>query len=71
MKKTAWTTIPDILTIRGNDYSRFLVQGGAEKMMSDTWAQVGKKLNAAIHTVGRESHGRTTTTNGNKKNQAA
>ena len=38
----------------GNDYSRFIVTGGAKQMMEDTWSSVGMRMNEAISKVGQQ-----------------
>lgn len=57
MKKTILGTIPDMFSIGGNDYSRFLNQGGAEQMMRDVWSGVGRRLNGAMEEVSKVEHG--------------
>lgn len=47
-KETILGTIPELFSIRGHDYSRFLVQGGAERMMKHSLEQVNATLNASI-----------------------
>lgn len=55
MKKTVVKAIPEIFSLRLNgDYSRFVVQGGAGQMMSDTWTDIGRRLNKAVEKVGHD-----------------
>jgi len=56
MKKNILGVVPELFSIRGHDYSRYLVQGGAEQMMRDTWEKVGSNLAGSMVKVGRESH---------------
>lgn len=53
MKKLI-ASIPTVFTLAGNDYSRFLVRGGAEQMMTDAWQGVGIRLSNAIEKVGQD-----------------
>lgn len=53
MKTKVLATIPEIFSLRGNDYSSFVVKGGAEEMMRNNWTGVGRSLNGAIIKVGR------------------
>ncbi len=53
MKNRVITSIPEIFSLRGNDYSTFVVKGGAEEMMRKNWSGVGSRLNGAIAKVGR------------------
>jgi hypothetical protein len=58
MKKNILGAIPELFSIRGHDYSRYVVQGGAEKMMETAWEKVGTSLTASMAKVGGEIHGR-------------
>jgi hypothetical protein len=53
MKKRVIAAIPEIFSLRGSDYSTFVVKGGAEEMMRNNWNGVGRHLNGAIVKVGR------------------
>ena len=44
--------IPQVFSLRGNDYSSFVVHGGASAMMRDTWIAIGQRLNKAANKVG-------------------
>ena len=55
MKTKVIATIPGIFSLRGNDYSSFVVKGGAEEMMRNNWEGVGRRLNGAIIKVGRNA----------------
>ena len=56
MKPKILKALPIVFSLRPNsDYSRFVVHGGAGKMMSDTWVGVGQRLNEAMHKVGRDA----------------
>lgn len=46
------TALPKVFSLRGNDYGRFVVKGGAAQMMRDNWAGVGAHMNGAIAAVG-------------------
>lgn len=52
MKMKVLKAIPEVFSLRGNDYGRFVVKGGAGQMMRDTWAGVGAHMNEAITKVG-------------------
>lgn len=54
MKTRVLRAIPEVFSLRGNDYGRFVVQGGAAQMMRDTWAGVGVHMNQAITAVGEQ-----------------
>jgi len=51
MKINALAKISEIFSLRGNDYSSFVVKGGAEEMMRNNWEGVGRRLNGAITKV--------------------
>ncbi|GAB5604152.1 hypothetical protein [Sideroxyarcus sp. TK5] len=55
MKTRVITSIPEIFSLRGNDYSSFVVKGGAEEMMRKNWSGVGHRLSGAIVKVGRSA----------------
>lgn len=52
MKIKVLKAIPEVFSLRGNDYGRFVVKGGAGQMMRDNWAGVGARMTEAIVTVG-------------------
>ncbi len=54
MKTRVLKAIPEVFSLRGNDYSRFVVKGGAARMMCDTWAGVGAHMNQAVTKVGAQ-----------------
>lgn len=54
MKKKVIPTIPVVFSLRGNDYSKFVVQGGAEEIMRDNWIRVGRRLNNAVAKIGQD-----------------
>ena len=43
--------IPRVFSLRGNDYSRFVVEGGAAQLMADAWIGVGARMGNAIVSV--------------------
>ena len=47
-------SIPEVFSITGNDYSKFLVRGGAEQMMTDAWKGIGMRMSRAIVKVGQD-----------------
>lgn len=53
MKKRIITTIPEVFSLRGNDYSVYVVKGGAEEMMRNNWSGVGRRLSNAVTKVGQ------------------
>lgn len=55
MKTKVLVTIPEIFSLRGNDYSSFVVKGGAEEMMRNNWNGVGRSLTGAIIKVDRST----------------
>lgn len=55
MKTKVLTTIPEIFSLRSNDYSGFVVKGGAEELMRNNWEGVGRSLNGAIIKVERSA----------------
>lgn len=54
MKTRVLKAIPEVFSLRGNDYGRFVVKGGAAQMMRDSWAGVGVHMNQAITKVGTQ-----------------
>lgn len=44
--------LPEVFSLKGNDYGHFVVKGGAEQMMREAWTGVGTRLSAAMTTVG-------------------
>jgi hypothetical protein len=54
MKKKIISAIPEVFSLRGNDYSSFVVKGGADTIMRNNWKGVGKRLNNAITKVGQD-----------------
>lgn len=55
MKTKVLAAIPEIFSLRSNDYSSFVVKGGAEEMMRNNWNGVGRSLNGAIMKVERST----------------
>jgi hypothetical protein len=55
MKTKVIAAIPEIFSLRGNDYSSFVVQGGAEEMMRKNWEGIGRNLSGAIIKVGHSA----------------
>lgn len=53
MKKRVIPTIPEVFSLRGNDYSQFVVRGGASGMIRQTWSTMGNRLRNAAAEVGR------------------
>lgn len=47
--------LPEVFSLRGDDYSRFVVRGGAAQMMRDTWAGVGSHMHGAVAKVGGQA----------------
>ena len=54
MKKKVIAAIPEVFSLRGNDYSHFVVKGGATEMLRNNWIGVGVRMNNAITKVGRD-----------------
>lgn len=54
MKKEIISAIPEVFSLRRNDYSSFVVKGGAGEIMRNNWKGVGKRLNNAITKVGQD-----------------
>ncbi len=48
MDKRIVKSLPDVFSLRGNDYSKFVVKGGADGMMRSTWCSVGHRMNKAV-----------------------
>ena len=55
MKSKILKTIPVVFSLRSSDYSKHVVTGDASKMMRDTWAGLGLRLNASIEKVARDA----------------
>ena len=53
MKKKLIVTIPEIFSLRGNDYSHFVIKGGAAELLHNNWADVGVRMNNAVAKVGQ------------------
>lgn len=51
MKKQIINAIPEIFSLRGNDYSSFVVKGGAGEIMRKNWYNVGHRLSDAAAKV--------------------
>lgn len=52
MKNKVLKAMPQVFSLnRNSDYSRFVAHGGATKMMYDTWAGVGQRLNNSMKKV--------------------
>ncbi len=47
MDKRIVKSLPEVFSLRGNDYSQFVVKGGAAGMMHSTWHAVGRRMNKA------------------------
>jgi len=60
MKKSIFGVIPELFSISGHDYSRFLSQKGAAMMMEEAWRGVGSNLSQSMKKVGDERLGPTT-----------
>jgi hypothetical protein len=54
MKTRVLKAIPEVFSLRGNDYGRFVVKGGAAQMMRDSWAGVGAHMSQAVAKVGAQ-----------------
>lgn len=73
--------IPEVFSLRGNDYSKYLVMGGAAEMMDNAWRGIGMRLQGSISKVAIEIHtaqttnrlvvhGKTSTTAGSEKGRS-
>lgn len=51
MKKKIISAIPEIFSLRGNDYSSFVVKGGAGETMRKNWDNLGHRLSDAAAKV--------------------
>lgn len=51
MKSHVLKAIPEVFSLRTNDYSRFVVKNGAVQMMDAAWTGVGARMNDAIGKV--------------------
>lgn len=51
MKLKVLRAIPEVFSLRGNDYSSFVVKGGAEQMMRDAWVGVGQRMLSSMSKV--------------------
>jgi len=55
MKPRLLTAMPTVFSLRNHGgYDKIVVRTGAGRMMHDSWTRVGKELNKAITTVGRD-----------------
>jgi hypothetical protein len=55
MKTKLLTAMPAVFSLRNHGgYDKIVARTGAERMMRDSWTRVGKELNKAITTVGRD-----------------
>lgn len=54
MKKKVITAIPEVFSLRGNEYGHFVVKGGATEMLRNNWIGVGVRMNNAITKVGHD-----------------
>jgi len=51
----AVNAMPDVYSLKGNDYSQFVVRKSARDVMTENWANIGKRLGKAINKVGHEA----------------
>lgn len=72
MKMRVLNSIPEVFSLRGNDYGRFVVKGGAAQMMRDSWAGVGAHMTQAVTKVGAQvaQQNKKATENAHKKESA-
>jgi hypothetical protein len=53
MKRKILPAITEVFSLTGNDYSSFVVKGGASEIARKNWNGVGCRLNAAASKVGQ------------------
>ena len=54
VRKKVLVTIPEIFSLRGNDYSHFVIKGGAAELLRNNWTGVGVRMNNAVAKVGQD-----------------
>jgi hypothetical protein len=54
MRTRVLKAIPEVFSLRGNDYGRFVAKGGAAQMMRDSWEGVGAHMTQAVTKVGAQ-----------------
>lgn len=47
--------MPDVYSLRGNDYSQFVIHKNAQEIMEENWLNIGQRLNEAIVKAGNEA----------------
>lgn len=46
--------VPEVFSLKPGEYSDFVPVGGATQLMRDNWMTLGRHLNNAITTVGKD-----------------
>lgn len=54
-KKKVVRALPEVFSLRPNDYSGFVVRESASEVMAKNWANVGKRFGKAMDKVVNES----------------
>lgn len=48
-------SMPDVYSLKANDYSQFVIHKNARDIMEENWLNIGERLGVAINKVGNEA----------------